>query len=167
MQVGGVNMLPSMPINSPSSGNQTHAFPLPYQPPDPWWDYQPVVPRHKLLLLRLKPSANWAIDKETQQKSKHHEQLCLLMIWKNNGLSRPRDWLKASLVYISNNPYSLEIEEEHEEKIKKSLGYFVAWKRVWFWGAGDWMSGIQRGIQLLIALSLLIIAILLWRMPLD
>ena len=31
------------------------------------------------------------------------------------GLSRPRDWLKASLVYISNDPYSLEIEEEHEE----------------------------------------------------
>jgi hypothetical protein len=35
MQVGGVNMLPSVPINSPSSGNQTHAFPLPYQSPDP------------------------------------------------------------------------------------------------------------------------------------
>jgi len=40
------------------------------------------------------------------------------------GLSRPRDWLKASLVYISNNPYSLEIEEEHEEKIKKIARIF-------------------------------------------
>jgi hypothetical protein len=40
------------------------------------------------------------------------------------GLSRPRDWLKASLVYISNDPYSLKIEEEHEEQIKKIARIF-------------------------------------------
>ena len=89
------------------------------------------------------------MGKEARQKSKHHVELCLLMIWENNGnlqyetaceilrllpglqtvniylgLGRPRDWLKASLVYISNDPYSLEIEEEYEEQIKKIAGIF-------------------------------------------